>query len=242
MSTTAIMPTDLTELNQQFSDLSAGERVARLYERFGDQAVASTSFGLQAAVMLKLISEHAPKMPVIFVDTGYNFPETYRYIDTLTELLDINLKYYSPLYTAAQQEARWGKRWEQGPEELAEYGKINKVEPMNRALQELNATVWLSGLRRSQSKTRANRDYNEQQAGTIKSYPILDWPDIQVEHFIKQNNLPSHPLVSKGYVTMGDWHSTRPIEDGMSVEETRFGGEKYECGLHLDSKESDFQI
>lgn len=225
---------NLEELNTDFADLNAGQRIAALYEQFGDQAIASTSFGLQAAVMLKLISEHAPSMPVVFVDTGYNFPETYRYIDTLTQQLDINLKFYAPLYSAAQQEARWGKLWEQGSEGLEQYAKLNKVEPMNRALSELNAKVWLSGLRRSQSKTRANRPFLEQQGQKLKAYPILDWPDVQVEHFIRQNDLPAHPLQSQGYVTMGDWHSTQPIEEGMSAEDTRFGGQKYECGLHYE--------
>lgn len=239
---TVVTDIDATSLNAQLTDLGAGERIATLYDIYGVNAVASTSFGLQAAVMLKLISDHAPGMPVVFVDTGYNFPETYRYIDTLTDLLDLNLKFYSPLYTAAQQEARWGKRWEQGPDGLAMYGKINKVEPMNRALKEHQASVWLSGIRRSQSSTRADRELTENQNGTLKAYPILDWPDVQVEHFMRKHELPTHPLAERGYVTMGDWHSTRPIEQGVSAEETRFGGDKYECGLHIDSKDSDFQI
>jgi len=223
---------NLAELNAQFSNMNAGQRVAMLWEQYGAQAVASTSFGLQAAVMLQLIAEHCPEMPVIFVDTGYNFPETYRYIDCLTEKLNINLKHYSSPYSASQQEARWGKLWEQGADGLEHYSRLNKVEPMNRALKELGATVWLSGLRRSHSSTRANRDFLEYQGERLKAYPILDWPDAQVEHFLRQHSLPSHPLQSQGYVTMGDWHSTAPIKEGMTAEETRFNGEKYECGLH----------
>lgn len=238
------LPTGITTetLNQQFADLSAGERITHLYETFGEKAVASTSFGLQAAVMLKLISDHAPEMPVIFVDTGYNFPETYQYIDTLTQLFPVNLKPYTPLYTPAQQEARWGRRWEKSEEERAQYGLINKVEPMNRALKEHGALVWLSGIRRAQSRTRVGREFTEQQSNTLKAYPILDWPDAQIEHFMKKHALPSHPLQEKGYVTMGDWHSTKPMENGLSAEQTRFGGNKYECGLHIESDESDFQI
>ena len=223
---------DLATLNSDFKDLSAGERIAQLWEKHGASAVASTSFGLQASVMLQLISEHAPEMPVIFVDTGYNFPETYRYIDTLRDKLDINLHFYNSLYSAAQQEARWGKLWEQGSEGLEQYAKLNKVEPMSRALSDFGATVWLSGLRRSHSKTRADRDFLEQQGDRLKAYPILDWIDDQVDHFMRTHNLPAHPLKSQGYVTMGDWHSTRPIEEGMTAEDTRFNGEKYECGLH----------
>jgi phosphoadenosine phosphosulfate reductase len=112
---------------------------------------------------------------------------------------------------------------------------------MNRALRESGADVWLSGLRRSQSKTRQNRAFVERQKNTIKAYPILDWADAQVELYFQKHELPRHPLAAKGYVTMGDWHSTRPAE-GDDAEATRFNGQKYECGLHLDSKASDFQI
>jgi phosphoadenosine phosphosulfate reductase len=112
---------------------------------------------------------------------------------------------------------------------------------MNRALRETGADVWLSGLRRSQSKTRSDRSFVERQKKTLKAYPILDWADAQVDLYFHQHDLPRHPLAAKGYVTMGDWHSTKPAEGG-DAESTRFNGEKYECGLHLDSGSSDFQI
>lgn len=234
---------DVESLNQEMTDLSAGERIAHIFEKWGTEAVASTSFGLQSAVMLHLISEHAPQMPIVFVDTGYNFPETYRYIDTLLERFpDLNLQFYGAQRSAAQQEARWGKLWEQGPDGLEQYSIMNKVEPMNRALTDLNAKAWLSGLRRSQSKTRANRPFIEQQSAMIKGYPILDWVDAQVEVYMNRFDLPLHPLATKGYVTMGDWHSTKPLDEGEDAESTRFGGEKYECGLHTDNGRSDFQI
>ena len=112
---------------------------------------------------------------------------------------------------------------------------------MNRALQELGADVWISGLRRSQSSTRSERAVAEKQARTLKIYPIIDWDDETVDAFIRKHGLPRHPLAAAGYVTMGDWHSTKPGSTS-SRESTRFNGEKYECGLHLDSGEQDFQI
>ena len=108
-------------------------------------------------------------------------------------------------------------------------------------LREIGADVWLSGLRRSQSETRSDRPFVEQQKKTLKAYPILDWADAQVDIYLHQHKLPRHPLSEKGYLTMGDWHSTRPAENG-TAEGTRFNGEKFECGLHLDSGTSDFQI
>jgi len=228
-------------LSSDLADLSAGERIHHLYERLGDRIMATTSFGIQAAVTLHLIHEHAPKIPVVFIDTGYLFPETYRYMEELTSLFDLDLRIYQPTHSAARMQAIWGDLWDQGKEGAERYAMLTKIEPMNRALRESGADVWLSGLRRSQSKTRQNRAFVERQKNTIKAYPILDWADAQVELYFQKHELPRHPLAAKGYVTMGDWHSTRPA-DGDDAESTRFNGQKYECGLHLDSKTSDFQI
>ena len=234
--------TEAEEIANTLEIQKAGERIAWLYETYGDRVVASSSFGLQAAVMLHLISTHAPKIPVIFVDTGYLFPESYRYINELSEMLDVDLRCYIPRYTAAHQEALWGELWAGDKEEQQKYATINKVEPMNRALQEIGADIWLSGLRRSQSSTRANRALAEQQGATLKVYPILDWADAQVSSYFYDNRLPKHPLEREGYLTMGDWHSTRKPMAGEDAESTRFGGQKYECGLHEQSGENDFQI
>ncbi|MFT6181627.1 MAG: phosphoadenosine phosphosulfate reductase, partial [Akkermansiaceae bacterium] len=93
-----------TEIAEVLESQKAGERIAWLYETFGDRVVASSSFGLQAAVMLQLIAEYAPKIPVVFVDTGYLFPETYRYIEELKVKLDVDLRHYVPKMTAAHQD------------------------------------------------------------------------------------------------------------------------------------------
>ena len=238
----AVPDFDPATLNADIAPLRAGERIRLLHEQLGDRLVATTSFGLQAAVMLHLIHEHAPEVPIIFIDTGYLFPETYRYIEQLSGLLDkLDLRIYQPNVSAARMEAIHGKLWEGGIEDQDRYATITKLEPMNRALRETGADVWLSGLRRSQSKTRSDRPFVERQKKTLKAYPILDWADAQVDLYFHQHDLPRHPLAEQGYLTMGDWHSTRPAEDG-DAESTRFNGEKYECGLHLDSGSSDFQI
>ncbi len=227
---------------QAFDKMKAHERIQWLHQEYGSRLVLSTSFGLQAAVMLDLVSKYAPEVPVIWIDTGYLFPETYQYANELKERLNVNIKEYQPLMTAAHQEAIHGKLWEQGEEGNTKYGLINKVEPMNRALKELGTDVWISGLRRTQSSTRVDRPYFEQQQKTLKVYPILDWTDFQVQQYYNENDLPKHPLEAKGYQTMGDWHSTSPVEEGQSAEGSRYGGNKYECGLHLNSGANDFQI
>jgi phosphoadenosine phosphosulfate reductase len=233
---------DVELVNGAFSSKKAAERMSWLYDQFGARLVLSSSFGLQAAVMLHLVSKHAPQIPVIWLDTGYLFPETYQYAEKLIDSLGIDVQVYQPKVSAARQEALYGKLWEQGEKENSQYGIINKVEPMNRALQELGTDIWVSGLRRSQSSTRVDRNFAEQQKRTLKVYPILDWADAQVSAYFYDNNLPKHPLEAEGYQTMGDRHSTSPVIEGESAESSRFGGEKYECGLHLSSGNSDFQI
>jgi len=228
-------------LSDELKNLRAGQRLELLYERLGDRLVASTSFGLQAAVMLKLLHDHAPKVPVVSIDTGFLFPETYRYAEELMEKFPLDYRIYHPTISAARMQAIYGDLWEQGREGAEKYSLLTKVEPMNRALKEIGGDVWISGLRRAHSETRQERAFVEQQKKTIKVYPILDWADAQVDLFFHQNVIPRHPLEEQGYVTMGDWHSTRPSTDG-TANGTRFNGEKYECGLHMDSGTSDFQI
>jgi phosphoadenosine phosphosulfate reductase len=233
---------DPIELSATLAPLRAGERLRFLYERLGSRLVATTSFGIQAAAMLHLIHAHAPKVPVVFIDTGFLFPETYRYAEELSSRLALDLRIYQPNITSARIEALWGELWSDGKAGADKYALLTKIEPMNRALRELGADAWLSGLRRSQSTTRAERPFAEQQKKTLKIYPILDWADAQLDSYFREHELPPHPLAAEGYVTMGDWHSTRAVSADSDAEATRFGGTKYECGLHLDSGTPDFQI
>ena len=221
---------------------SATERVRWAHETYGDQLVLTTSFGVQSAVMLHLVTMQIPEIPVIFVDTGYLFPSTYTFAASLTERLKLNLKTYTPLQTAAQQEALHGKLWEQGIDGIQRYNRINKVEPMNRAVQGLGAIAWLSGLRRSQSSSRGERSVVETQNKVTKIYPIIDWSDRDIYQYLTENSLPYHPLWDQGYVSIGDWHSTKKLDEGMTQEDTRFGGLQRECGLHEMTGGSDFQI
>lgn len=233
---------DLQAINQQLEDAPAHTRVEWALEQFGERLVMSTSFGVQSAALLHVANSVAPGLPVIFVDTGYLFPETYRFASELIEQLDLNLKVYNPLRTAAWQEAVEGKRWELGLEELEAYNLENKVEPMNRALTELKAEGWMSGLRRVQSSTRENLRVVERQNKMFKVYPIIDWNDKDIYMYLQKHDLSYHPLWDEGYVSVGDWHSTSKLMEGMDAEDTRFNGLKRECGLHENSNRVDFQI
>ncbi len=116
---------------------SAEERIRWALETLPGTHMLSSSFGAQSAVMLHLLTRQVPDIPVVVIDTGNLFAETYRFIDELTERLDLNLKVYRPERSSAWQEALYGRRWEQGVEGLAAYNRENKVLPMERALEEL---------------------------------------------------------------------------------------------------------
>ena len=222
----------LAEINSKLDKLSAQERVIWALENLPGEAVLSSSFGIQAAVSLHLINQVKPGIPVILTDTGYLFPETYQFIDQLTEKLDLNLKVFRAEQSPAWQEARYGKLWEQGVEGIERYNEINKVEPMNRALAALNGQTWFAGLRRDQSSSRAHLPVLAIQRGVFKVLPIIDWDNRQVHQYLQENDLGYHPLWDQGYLSVGDTHTTRKWEPGMAEEETRFFGLKRECGLH----------
>jgi len=224
----------LAETNTSLDKMTALERVQWAVENLESEFVLSSSFGIQAAVCLHLITTVKADTPIILTDTGYLFPETYQFIDDLTKQLNLNLKIYRAEHSAAWQEARYGKLWEQGVEGLTKYNHINKVEPMKRALNELNAKTWFSGLRRSQSSSRGDLPVLSLQNGCFKFLPIIDWSNKDVHYYLEENGLSYHPLWEQGYVSVGDVQTSRPLEAGMSEEETRFFGLKRECGLHED--------
>jgi phosphoadenosine phosphosulfate reductase len=129
-------------------------------------------------------------------------------------------------------EARHGKLWEKGEKGIDAYNQIVKVEPMQRALSELGARAWLAGLRRSQSSTRERLPIVSTQDGRAKILPIVTWTDRDVHRYLTENDLPYHPLWEKGYISIGDVQTSRPVSSEMTAEESRFFGIKRECGLH----------
>lgn len=222
----------LAGINSELEKQTAEQRVAWALEHLPGEFVLSSSFGIQAAVCLHLVTRQWPDIPVILTDTGYLFPETYQFIDELTDKLRLNLKVYRAAESAAWQEARYGKLWEQGVEGIVRYNDINKVEPMNRALHELRAQTWFAGLRRDQSESRAKLPVLGVQRDIFKVLPIIDWDNRTVYQYLTQHGLKYHPLWDQGYLSVGDTHTTKKWEPGMAEEETRFFGLKRECGLH----------
>lgn len=222
----------LANWNKRLADLDAAGRVRCALEHLPGAHVLTSSFGAQAAVSLHLLTREQPDIPVILLDTGYLFPETYTFIDELTDRLGLNLKIYRAQTSPAWQEARYGQRWLQGVEGLERYNHDNKVEPLGRALDELGVGTWFTGLRRSQSDSRRTTPYLQYTGRHFKVCPIADWTDRHVHAYLKAHQLPYHPLWHRGYVSIGDVHTTRPLSEVSDEEATRFFGLKRECGIH----------
>lgn len=225
-------PALLEEINAALERMPAEERVRWVVEHVPGDHALSSSFGAQAAVSLHLVTRFLPSVPVILIDTGYLFPETYRFIDDLVLKLGLNLKVYQAQVSPAWLEARHGRLWEQGLDGIQRYNELRKTEPMQRALAELGVKAWYAGLRRDQAQSRRRIAPLEWRDGRWKVHPIFDWTDRRVFEYLKRHALPYHPLWHEGYVSIGDWHTTRSLAEAGDPEATRFFGLKRECGLH----------
>ncbi|MEW8329544.1 MAG: phosphoadenosine phosphosulfate reductase [gamma proteobacterium symbiont of Ctena orbiculata] len=223
---------DLEEINRKLEGMSAEQRVEWALHYLPGNHIMTSSFGIQGALMLHLVSRILPDIPVVLVDTGYLFPETYSFIDQLSERLQLNLQVYRAPESPAWQESRYGRLWEQGLGGIEHYNRINKVEPLQRALKQLDAGSWFAGLRRQQSQSRSTLPVVRVQDGRFKVHPVIDWHNRDVHRYLQKHNLPYHPLWEQGYASVGDVHTSRPLELGMHEEETRFFGLKRECGIH----------
>ena len=232
---------DPGDLERHFAGAAAQDLVAWAAQAFGKRLVMSTSFGIQSAAMLHLATRVAPDLPVIWVDTGYLPPETYRFAEQLSERLGLNRIVVQAPLSAARMEALYGRLWEsEDVADLDRYDRIRKVEPMRRALDELGVEAWVSGIRAEQTRHRDSLPRIDRQNGRLKISPILHWTTRQVHEYLKAHDLPYHPLFEQGYASVGDWHSSRALaaDDGHE-RDTRFGGRKQECGLHLSDEESE---
>jgi phosphoadenosine phosphosulfate reductase len=224
----------LDEVNQQFTHANAVEIIKWAADTFGDGLAMTTSFGIHSAVTLHMVTQIVPHIPVIWIDTGYLPASTYVFAEDLTHRLKLNLKVYQSPISPARMEALYGRLWAQDVESFNRYDQIRKVEPLQRSLQELGVTAWIAGLRSNQTDHRKTLEPVSLQGAIYKVLPILSWSSKAVYDYLVANDLPYHPLFDEGYVTVGDWHSSRPLmaSDG-DERDTRFNGLKQECGIHL---------
>lgn len=231
-------PIELTSAREQLQSCEALDRLVWARETFGSGFALTTSFGIQAAVLLHMASQLNTQaghpLPVIWVDTGYLPPETYRYADDLSRLLNLEPVVVQAAMSPARMEALHGRLWETGRvEDLELYHRIRKVEPLDRAFRELGVSCWASGVRGHQTDHRRAMSPLDPVRGLWSLRPLLTWSNRDIYYYMQEHKLPQHPLFEQGYSTVGDWHSSAPDTGDVSGRSTRFGGLKQECGIHL---------
>ncbi len=234
--TTSMLEIPLDKARTHLGKLGAEERLKWAYEQFGSSFVATTSFGIQSAVLLHMLQKLGlnTSIPVIWVDTGYMPAETYCYAERLTKQLQLDLRVAQSQISPARMEALHGQLWGTGKvEDLEKYHLIRKVRPLEDALKNLQASCWASGVRGNQTDLRRSMTYLDEIRGRFSLRPLLEWTQKDVFYYMQNNDLPQHPLFEKGFSTVGDWHSSAPEGAESQGRDTRFGGLKQECGIHL---------
>ena len=232
----SLLKVPLEKTQSDLASLRPQDRLAWAIKHFGSGFVLTTSFGIQSAVLLHMLQSlsNESTVPVIWVDTGYLPPETYLYANQLTEQLGLDLKVVKSSLSPARMEALHGRLWETGSvKDLETYHRIRKIEPLEQALDDLKVSCWASGVRSDQTEHRSSMNWLELIRGRFSLRPLLDWTSRDVFYYMQEHDLPQHPLFEKGYSTVGDWHSSAPDGGEATGRETRFGGLKEECGLHL---------
>ncbi len=232
---------NLKKYNQQLLDLKAQEMLIWGHEKFGNQFAITTSFGIQSSVLLNMLSQSGlqKKIKIFWIDTGYLPEETYHYAQKLIEDLSLEIIVLQSELSPARMEALYGKLWETNKaNDLDKYHELRKIKPLENALEKYNIKCWASGIRSSQTEDRNKMQFLDLIRQRLSLRPLLNWTNKDIFYYMKDNNLPAHPLFIKGYSTVGDWHSSSP--DGIDIKgrATRFGGIKQECGIHVN----DYQI
>lgn len=232
---------DLDSLNKSFETAHPLEIIRWAADQFGDGLVMTSSFGEQAAALIHLATRVRPDIRIIFVDTGYLFPETHAFMEDLRKRLNLNVWTYRTrndpiafLHKAGEENPAWRK-------DVESCCAANKNEPMERAMKELAPRAWLRGIRRQQAESRKNAKFVElaKRYNCYAVSPLLNWSSSDVGRYMKENGLPYHPLVSKGYLSIGcnPLSCTRPVTEGEDPRSGRWSGTgKIECGINsLDS-------
>ncbi|GAB5352648.1 phosphoadenylyl-sulfate reductase [Qipengyuania sp. 483] len=229
---------DAIRLNRMFCGSETEEWLSAVLRDglAGDAAIVS-SFGAESAALLHLVSRIDPSVPVLFLDTGKHFPETLAYRDELADRFGLNLVNLYPDLDDLKTRDETGLRWSYDPDGCCE---LRKVRPLAKALATYDAS--LTGRKAFQSSTRANLprieiDTSDEQ-GRLKINPLIDWDADRIAAYFEEHDLPRHPLVERGFPSIGCSPCTRPVGEGEDPRAGRWAGwDKVECGIHKPGEE-----
>ena len=223
---------DLEKLNETFENKKPQEIIAWAIKEFSPKIAMTSSFGPESGVLLHMVSQVEKNIPVLFLETGYHFPETLAYKNQLAKLLGLSnvidlkadLKRRAKLVADYQE-----KPYEKNPDLCCQ---INKVEPLDAAIK--GYAAWMSGIRRTQTDFRKSvRIIELYEGGMYKISPLANFTSRDAWWYLKEHQIPQHPLYEKGYLSIGCWPCTRPIQAGDDERSGRWAGKaKTECGIH----------
>jgi phosphoadenosine phosphosulfate reductase len=218
---------EMSLLNKEAADFDAERLIKWSYEKFGSKLYALSSFGVDSAVMFKLIEKTGLKIPILTIDTGFWFNETYVYMGYLTQKYGLDVYVYSP-NPEQIEEINKTRLWEK---DVKKYHQITKLQPLEKAVGDLGVEALLSGVRSDQTKTRAGLNKIDVGSyGELRIHPTLNWNKNKVEKFIKAEKITRHPLYEKGYESVGDKTTTQP---GKGRSGRKALGAEQECGIHI---------
>ncbi len=224
------MTSEIAKLNKQFETATPQEILAWAVKTYGSGTALSSSFGGQSAALIHMTIQVKPDIPVLFLDTGFLFKETYAFADELKRKFNLNLKTFRASSAQISQTLKnLERRKKEGTPECCD---LSKVDLMKQSLA--GVTCWISGLRRSQGDSRKDiKIIEEDQSGLVKVHPLANWSSKQLYAYMQQNQLPFHPLWEKGYTSVGCEPCTS-LPDGKGGERSgRWAGlSKEECGIH----------
>jgi len=199
-------------------------------ELFTTKIALVSSFGSASVVLLHMVSEIQPDLPVLFIDTGKLFPETLNYRDTLATRLGLsNIVSVAPDIAALNETDPDGSLWQSGPDLCC---AMRKTAPLAAAIEPYSA--WISGRKRYQNGQRQQLSVFEQDDDKVKINPLSFWTARDVQEYISAHGLPVHPLIAKGYPSIGCAPCTSPVKSGEDERAGRWRGQsKTECGIHF---------
>ncbi|MEY5047823.1 MAG: hypothetical protein RLZZ175_1182 [Bacteroidota bacterium] len=208
------------------------EKYILKYKSEGLKMFTTSSFQTHSIVLLHILSKIDNTIPVYFINTGFLFPETVAYKDTIKNAFGLNVIDVLPSTPKLMQKDNQGKFLFTSDPDYCCY--INKVLPMEPLL--LENDVWINGVRADQSAVRKGFNIEEKaKHGVTRYHPMLDWNGRMISQYIRENNLPKHPLEDKGYLSIGCEPCTRLLTPEMAEREARwYGMNKTECGLNTD--------
>ncbi len=223
----------------ELESLSVDALIDRLLAENTGAPCITCSFQAEDMIVVDLLRKRLPKIPVLFLDTGYHFSETYAYRDRMTKAWDLNLQNLAAKQSVAGQEAQFGILNQTDPGRCCQ---LRKVEPLFSALE--NYDVWFTGLRREQSPTRKNLkvvEHHQLPSGKIllKVSPLAAWTWDQVWNYTGEHAIEHLPLYDFGYPSIGCEPCTAIPAAGADARSGRWGGRKLECGIHTESKRAD---